>query len=328
MRGPAAAGVPRPAGSFAQTRSASAANARPASLSGAAAAIGVAGVAGQCGCRAAAAPRRGTRCPAAAPPPSRRRGRRSRCGGRNWGSRRSSCSRRGRAPARACARTCARRGARRPAPRPAASRRSRHPASATRCAMVSCASPVPGGMSTTMMSSGPHSTWPIICSSAPITIGPRQIIGVSSSTRKPIDIAFSPQAGSGSMRVAAHLRLAREAQHARQAGAVDVGVQQADAQPLLRQRHGEVDRDRRLADAALAGGDRDDRADLGQQRRAGGVLAVRVRVAVLRAGGCWAAAAACARSARRWRSARPARAPAASPPRGAPAPCVGARCGR
>ena len=71
------------------------------------------------------------------------------------------------------------------------------PASGTRCDMVSCASPVPGGMSTTMMSSAPQATWPIICSSAPITIGPRQIIGVSSSTRKPIDIAFSPQRCSG-----------------------------------------------------------------------------------------------------------------------------------
>ena len=54
------------------------------------------------------------------------------------------------------------------------------PARLTRCAIVSCASPVPGGMSTTMMSSAPHATWPIICSSALITIGPRQIIGVSS----------------------------------------------------------------------------------------------------------------------------------------------------
>ena len=63
--------------------------------------------------------------------------------------------------------------------------------------MVNCASPVPGGMSTTRMSSAPHSTCPIICSSAPITIGPRQIIGVSSSTRKPIDMQDRPQACSG-----------------------------------------------------------------------------------------------------------------------------------
>ena len=52
------------------------------------------------------------------------------------------------------------------------------------------------------MSSAPQSTWPIICSSAPITIGPRQIIAVVSSTRKPIDIAFRPQASIGCMRSA------------------------------------------------------------------------------------------------------------------------------
>ena len=37
------------------------------------------------------------------------------------------------------------------------------PASGTCCASVSCASPVPGGMSTTMMSSSPHSTSRSIC---------------------------------------------------------------------------------------------------------------------------------------------------------------------
>ena len=71
------------------------------------------------------------------------------------------------------------------------------PVSGTCCAMVSWASPVPGGMSTTSTSSAPQATWPIICSRAPITIGPRQIIGVSSSTRKPIDMAFRPQRASG-----------------------------------------------------------------------------------------------------------------------------------
>ena len=74
------------------------------------------------------------------------------------------------------------------------------PLSGTRWLMVSCASPVPGGMSTTSTSSAPHSTWESICSSAPITIGPRQIIAVSSSTRKPMDMAFSPQRESGSIR--------------------------------------------------------------------------------------------------------------------------------
>ena len=66
------------------------------------------------------------------------------------------------------------------------------PLSGTCCAIVSCASPVPGGMSTTMTSSSPQSTSRSIWVSADITIGPRQIIGVSSSTRKPMDMTFSP----------------------------------------------------------------------------------------------------------------------------------------
>jgi len=67
------------------------------------------------------------------------------------------------------------------------------PASGTRWAMVSCASPVPGGMSITMTSSSPQLTSRIICSSADCTIGPRQIIGVSSSTRNPMDITLMPK---------------------------------------------------------------------------------------------------------------------------------------
>ncbi len=66
------------------------------------------------------------------------------------------------------------------------------PASGTCCAMVSWASPVPGGMSTTRMSSSPHSTSRSICESADCTIGPRQIIGVSSATRKPMDMHLMP----------------------------------------------------------------------------------------------------------------------------------------
>ena len=58
--------------------------------------------------------------------------------------------------------------------------------------MVSCASPVPGGMSTTSTSSSPQATSRSICVIADITIGPRQIIGVSSSTMKPIDMTLTP----------------------------------------------------------------------------------------------------------------------------------------
>ena len=66
------------------------------------------------------------------------------------------------------------------------------PASGTCCAIVNWASPVPGGMSAIMMSSSPHSTSRSICCRALITIGPRQIIGVSSGTRNPIDMHLSP----------------------------------------------------------------------------------------------------------------------------------------
>jgi len=73
------------------------------------------------------------------------------------------------------------------------------PASGTRWAMVSWASPVPGGMSTTRTSSAPQLTSRMSCSRADMTIGPRQMIGVSSSTRKPIDITLMPCACMGSM---------------------------------------------------------------------------------------------------------------------------------
>ena len=67
------------------------------------------------------------------------------------------------------------------------------PASGTCWAMVSWASPVPGGMSTTSTSSvAPLDLAQHLGDGADITIGPRQIIGVSSSTRKPIDITLRP----------------------------------------------------------------------------------------------------------------------------------------
>src|SRR5262249_4102077 len=48
-----------------------------------------------------------------------------------------------------------------------------------------------------------------------------------------------------------------DAQHDGHVGAVDVGVEQADAGAALQQRQGDVDADRRLADAALPGADGD-----------------------------------------------------------------------
>ncbi len=47
-------------------------------------------------------------------------------------------------------------------------------------------------MSTTSTSSSPQATSRSIWVMAEITIGPRQIIGVSSSTMNPIDITLTP----------------------------------------------------------------------------------------------------------------------------------------
>ena len=62
------------------------------------------------------------------------------------------------------------------------------PVKGTCWAMVNWASPVPGGISTTRMSSSPQRTSRSICCRADCTMRPRQIIGVSSGTRKPMDM--------------------------------------------------------------------------------------------------------------------------------------------
>ena len=66
---------------------------------------------------------------------------------------------------------------------------------------LSWMSPVPGGMSTISTSIGAsalaQATSRDIWLKAEDAIGPRQIIGAPSSTIRPIDITFSPQASSG-----------------------------------------------------------------------------------------------------------------------------------
>ena len=104
------------------------------------------------------------------------------------------------------------------------------------------------------------------CSSAWVTIGPRQTMGVSRSIRKPIDMACRPWACIGSSVLpSARLGLAGDAQHLRLRRAVDVGVEHADAGALGRQRQRQVDRGGGLADAALAGGHGDDVLHAGDQ---------------------------------------------------------------
>ena len=59
-----------------------------------------------------------------------------------------------------------------------------------------------------------------------------------------------------------HRRLVEHTEHARDIGAVDVGIHDADREALLHQCDGEVGRDGGLAHAALARGDRDDPAEV------------------------------------------------------------------
>ena len=60
--------------------------------------------------------------------------------------------------------------------------------------------------------------------------------------------------------------LARDAHHARNARAVDIGIEQADSCALGLQRQREIGRRRALADAALARSDREDVLDVRQGR--------------------------------------------------------------
>jgi hypothetical protein len=66
------------------------------------------------------------------------------------------------------------------------------PVTGTFCDSVSWMSPVPGGMSTIRKSTSRQLVSLSSCSSACVTIGPRHTIGVSTSIRKPIDIACTP----------------------------------------------------------------------------------------------------------------------------------------
>ena len=75
------------------------------------------------------------------------------------------------------------------------------PATVTFWITDSWASPVPGGMSRIRKSSAPQSTSPSICSIAFITIGPRQMTGVSVSRMNPRDMSLMPYFSKGRMRL-------------------------------------------------------------------------------------------------------------------------------
>ena len=113
----------------------------------------------------------------------------------------------------------------------------------------------------------PHRTSVRNCSSALVRMRPRHMSAVlSSSTRKPIDTTLSsrsPVVDVGDVTTlgvdlaVGAAEAALDAEHARHAEAPDVGVEHADGESARRERGGEVDRDRRLAHAALAARDRE-----------------------------------------------------------------------
>jgi hypothetical protein len=79
-----------------------------------------------------------------------------------------------------------------------------------------------------------------------------------------------PLGGIECLAVGRRRTLAREAHHSGHAGAVDIGIEESHAGALRRERQGEVGRNRGLADAALARGDRHDICDL-RSMAAGGI---------------------------------------------------------
>ena len=114
----------------------------------------------------------------------------------------------------------------------------------------------------------PRNCFTIWCS-----MGPRQMMGLSPGLRNPTEMTFSPKASMGSMRFSAdHFRLAVHAQHQRNVGAIDVGIEQADFVTHLGQGDGQIHRERGLTDASLAGTYGDDGIDTGKRLRPGGGL--------------------------------------------------------
>ena len=88
---------------------------------------------------------------------------------------------------------------------------------------------MPGGRSSSRYSSSPQATSSRNCWIALWSIGPRQTTAAFSSTKKPIDITLTPPARvqRQDLALAVDLRLAVDAEHARDRVAVDVAVERA-----------------------------------------------------------------------------------------------------
>jgi len=132
----------------------------------------------------------------------------------------------------------------------------------TFCASVSCASPVPGGMSTTRISRVPHATSRSIWVMADITIGPRQINrGILFDQKTDRHDRKTEPHNRNHFLVVVELRLLANAGQSRYRWPVNVGVEQTDAQTEITQAQRQIERRRRLADTALAGGHRNHRGN-------------------------------------------------------------------
>ena len=146
----------------------------------------------------------------------------------------------------------------------------------TSCATEIAMSPVPGGRSSSRTSRSPQYTSARNCWSARCSIGPRQTTGRVARGEHADGDDLHAVRGRRHDHVLDLGGPAVRAEHARHAVAVDVGVDDADLQPVGRHRRRQVHRHRGLADAALAGGDRvhpGQRAGLGEGHLALGLAA-------------------------------------------------------
>ena len=104
------------------------------------------------------------------------------------------------------------------------------PASGICWASVSCASPVPGGMSTIITSGSPQSTSRSNLGQADITIGPRQIIGVSSD-QKADRHHFEAVGVMGFSACRRWSRAFRQGEQLGHRGPINVGIENRHLQP-------------------------------------------------------------------------------------------------
>ena len=164
------------------------------------------------------------------------------------------------------------------------------PESGTFCARVSWASPVPGGRSTTRKSSSPQSTSRSNCVIALMhhRAAPdhRRVLVDQEAHRHHLDAVVLHRLAC--ILPSLRGRLAVDAHHARHATGRRCRRRAArPCRPLACSAERQIDGDGRLADAALAAGDRDDVLDAGQGQAPAARLGMRVAVRNDRALEAW-----------------------------------------